>query len=383
MYPSVVMRKVRHLTLLLVFVNVCACAFVFWWALFFQHTYFGYNSTELCHTPRLVNETAPCASCVHFVSLAVVDGGRWNRSDDFVRALRVMSTTLRNSQKCFRLCLYTNLPIDGAVVRQLVQAGGKGVELRALPDLPPNRYTNMSRWLELSRAKLDLVEQYAMGTGVDPVWIDMDTLVVSDLSCAVGRARNFVMGRDYPQHSIDGPRGTVLLHPRRSVYGDLWMMDTNLRNAVRALENSGMPPPPYDIQDYLGLLLNRCDGTVTDLRTLVRADGFQQGDEMCFGFDAGQGQHLRTNTTHLTVRDGRLHCMKKEHDGVKVRPVAVLSFVAMYYWDQLKEPEAIFNTTDLRKWAERHGFAFEQKQPAFIFSTTEIRKWAQRHGFSF
>ncbi len=87
--------------------------------------------------------------------------------------------------------------------------------------------------------------------------------------------------------------------------------------------------------------MNRCDGTVVDSRTLVRAEGFQQGDEMWFGFDPAHAQHMRWNNTHLRVRDGQLRCMKKEYDGVKLRPVAVLSFVAMYYWHELKHPETI------------------------------------------
>ncbi len=35
---------------------------------------------------------------------------------------------------------------------------------------------------------MDLVEHYALVTGIDLVWIDMDTLILTDLPCAVGRA---------------------------------------------------------------------------------------------------------------------------------------------------------------------------------------------------
>ena len=361
------MQKIRYLTnLLLVFVFACIFTFAFLWAMFFQYRFFqdlylGNATTEQCFSPALLNETAPCASCVHFVSFVVFDSGRWKQFDNFLRALRVMASSLRISQKCFRLNLYTNLPLDGRKVLQLIQAGGVGVEVRALPKLPANRYTKKSRWLALSRSKLDLVEHYATITGVDPVWTDMDTLVLTDLSCAVGRARNFAVTRDYPQHTIVGPRGSVLLHPKRSVYGDLWMMDSTLRNAVRALENSGMPPPSYDIQDYLSLLMNRCDGTVLDLRSLVRANESQKASEMCFGFDAAHGHHPKSNNLHLMVRDGQLRCMKKEEDDVKLRPVATLSFVAHHYWGLLRNPNGIFNTPELRKWAERRGFYFKRK----------------------
>ena len=272
-----------------------------------------------------------------------------------------MASSLRNSQKCFRLILYTNLPIDGWEVRQLIQAGGAGVDVRALPNLPANRYTGVSRWLEMSRSKLDLVEEYALATGVDPVWIDMDTLVVADLSCAVGRARNFVITRGYRQHWVIGPEGPVLLHPRRSVFGDLWMMDSTLRNAIRGLEKSGMPPPLLDIQDYLAVLMNRCDGTVLDLRSLVRSEGFQQGNGMCFGFDAAHGLHPKSDNLFLTMHDGQLHCIQKEDNSVKLRPVAVLSFVSQYYWDQLQHPESIFKTPALRKWAQSNGFSFKDR----------------------
>ena len=232
------MCKIRHLTLLLVSVTACICTAAFCWVLYFQNMYSGHARMDLCYTPSLVNETGPCVSCVHFVSFFVADSSRWNRFNDFVRALRVTGTTLRKSQNCFRLNLYTNLAIDGTEACQLIQAGGAGVEVQALPKLPANRYTNKSRWLAFSCSKRDLVEHYATLTGVDPVWIDMDTLVVTDISRAVGRARNFVVNHGYPKYTIVGPQGPVLLHPQRSVNGDLAMMDSSLRNAVRALEKA-------------------------------------------------------------------------------------------------------------------------------------------------
>ena len=67
--------------------------------------------------------------------------GRWSRFHNFLRALRVLVATLRTSQKCFRLNLYTNLPIGGIKVRKLIQAGGAGVEVRALLKLPASQYT--------------------------------------------------------------------------------------------------------------------------------------------------------------------------------------------------------------------------------------------------
>ncbi len=134
------------------------------------------------------------------------------------------------------------------------------------------------------------------------------------------------------------------------------MMNSTLRSAVRELENSGMPPPPFDIQDYMSLLMNRCDCTVLDLRSLARANEFPIASAMCFEFDAAYGQHPRWNNLHLTVRDGQLHCIKKEKDGVKFRAVATLPFVANHYWSVLNKPKIVFHSPELRKWAERRGF---------------------------
>lgn len=310
-----------------------------------------------CFATASLNATAACARCVHFVTMVVVLD-RWGSAVRLIRGLTVTIAGLRASQRCFTLSAYTNARAGSSAWASLALLEDASVFVRRLPDdLPRNAYSGARPWLELSRRKLDLLERYERRFRRKAIWTDLDTIVDTDLACAYARAPNFVVSRWRHLRTLRGPQGrTVWLENARSVFGDLFMLDKALIAKVRGLERSGMPPPALDLQDYLSFLLNRCDGSVVDLRALVREDGFAHGEGACFGFDFAQGQHPNPAWAKLKIVKGKLHCgIMGDGGNVHYHPVAALSFTAFTFWRMLDAPREYFKTPALERWAERRS----------------------------
>ncbi len=311
--PSVMMRQVRRrktgfrVLIAIPFLVLVAYSPITWsiWRSPLFRTASDNVGPGQCFSPARVNATAPCAQCVHFVTCAV-NADRWGSVRKLAQGLHVTAAAIRASQKCFTLYAYTNVPRGSAAWNSLAEAGGDNVKIVEYPtDLPKNAWSGRNQWIELSRRKLDLLERYEKLHGRKAIWTDLDTIVVADMSCAYARAPHFIVSRNKRLRPL-WERGwkLVWLHKRRSAFGDLFMLDAKLIQQIRDLENSGMPPPTLDLQDYFSYLLNRCDGSVVDLRALMRKDGFMRGDGMCFEFDFVQGLHpsqMFLNSRCLTV----------------------------------------------------------------------------------
>lgn len=306
-----------------------------------------------------VDFSAPCAPCVHFVTI-VVQGRKWANRKFLSHSLRTLASTLRTSQGCFTLHAYTNAPADGEFWNALVAAGGTDTRILPYPtDLPRNWYSGIDYWLELSRRKLDLVERDASQFGKRAIWTDLDTVVVVDLRCVYARAPNFfVTITDYPK-TLRGPADVpVVMNPMRTTFGDLWMPDARFGRRLRSLERSGMPRSTRDIQDMSSLLMHRCDGSEVDLRSLVRAGGFATGGPMAFGWDCN-GKTLPGNErpTVKKIINGTLHCRMRYGGFMANYPVATLSFNSKNFEKLLKDPRTYFNTPELWGWARKRGIA--------------------------
>ncbi len=294
--------------------------------------------------------------CVHFITCAIT-AGRWGSVLKLAQGLHVTAAAIRASQKCFTLHAYTNVPRGSVAWKSLARAGGDNVKIVEYPtDLPKNAHSGRNMWFELSRRKLDLLERHEKVLGRKAIWTDLDTIVVADMSCVYARAPHFIVSRYKKGRSLFGPgRKLVRLHTRRSAFGDLFMVDAKLIQQVRDLEKNGMPPPLYDLQDYFSYLLNRCDGSVIDLRALVREDGFMSGGGMCFGFDFARGLNPSPQVIRLKLMDGRLHCGIERNNSVEYYAVGALSFTAVTYWKMLSAPREYFNTSELLQWAKTFG----------------------------
>lgn len=312
-----------------------------------------------CFLPSMVKERASCKTCVNFLSIANRDR-RWGSINPMLSALRMMVKNLELSQRCFKLHLYTNIPLNSTTFRQLVDVTGNSVHLYTFPtDLPRNTYSGTNSWMELSRRKLDLVLRHTTMHGHKVIWTDLDTVVLTDLSCAYELLQNFVVSRDAGRHVLRGPEGkSVAIRRGYSVYGDLWMVDMQLAQHIWWLEKSGMPPPKYDLQDYLSYLLNRCNGTVTDLRGFLRDE--RDGGGLCLGFDFSGGSHPSSTTVFpMRVRNGVLLCSVPQNGTLVYRPLATMSFTFITLQQHLRNPRGIFKTNELAEWARRRGFGIQ------------------------
>lgn len=311
-----------------------------------------------CFNKSMVNSEKPCASCVNFLTIANKDS-RWSSIETVAEALRIVSTNLRMSQFCFNLHVYTNIRGNSSEGNRLALAGGSGVEFYPFPKtLPKNGYTGRDRWLELSRRKLDVVLMHMARFGHKVIWTDLDTIVLTDLSCAYSQLSNFVVSRNWAGHSLRGPKGrSVRIRDGYSVYGDLWMIDDRVADHVSWLEKMGMPTPKNDLQDYFAYMLNLCNGTVTDLRGYLR-DG--NDTAMCMGFDFAGGHHPKEpHIAPMRVKDDHLYCSVIRERNLVYRKFATMSFIMPLFQMYRKNPRLLFKTNDSASWGQAHGFRLQ------------------------
>lgn len=308
-----------------------------------------------CFSDLRVNYSAPCAACVHFVTVANV-AHKWASWQFLARSVGAVASTLRASQKCFTLHVYTNARKSSEFWRALIEAGGD--ETRILPyptDMPRNGYSGKDARLEMSRHKLDLMERDETQFGKRSIWTDLDTIVVADMSCVYARAPNFfvtILDYSRPLKGMDGVWFDV--HPMRTTFGDLFMADSRFTESVRKLERDGFPTPKGDVQDYANLFVHRCDGSVLDLRALVRREGFVKGGPMAFGWDCF-GRVLFGSERGRRIKDGRLECRMRYAGEVGWFPAATLTFNSYAFRRFLDEPRRYFHTRELWEWARKRG----------------------------
>ena len=140
--------------------------------------------------------------------------------------------------------------------------------------LPKNVYStssygatkkNSNQWASVSRAKLDVVEDLIVQEGEPVIWIDLDTLVFTDLSSARRReASSWVVGYQRGNANMGFKRYAEshfrYIRPEFDALGDLWSLDLGGIEKVRDFEKRWMSrvmatPPKYDLQAYFSLML--------------------------------------------------------------------------------------------------------------------------------
>lgn len=309
-----------------------------------------------CFKQAMVNNTKSCLACVNFITIAKL-GSRWSSSSTAQDALRVVTRSLRLNHRCFKLHLYTDVKEGSEMERKLKLVGGDDVQLHQYPnDLPRNAYSGRNAWLELSRRKLDVVSRHMKKYGHKVIWTDLDTLILTDLSCAYSKLQNFVVSRDWPgEHYMRGP-GNVGVRVRHgySVYGDFWMADNALIDRVLDLEKRGMPPPSFDLQDYFAYMLNLCDGSLTDLRGYLTDD---KDKPQCLGFDYSNGHHPYTQNIYpMRVINDTLYCSVERDSRLVQYRMASMSFIYPLFVKYIQNPRVLFNNKELLEWAHKYGF---------------------------
>ena len=279
-------------------------------------------------------------------------GDRWG-VDETRRALKLMYSSLVRSHAIKpTLHVYTDVP---DVVPLETTMGTRTDIISRVCDvtsLPKNVYTKSSdkatknsKWASLSRAKLDVVEDLILQQGGRVVWIDLDTLVFTDLACAFQRgASSWVVGY---QRGIQckGLKHCAASHfqsvrPEFDVLGDLWSLDLAAIEKVRDYERRWVSsrwmrrPPKYDLQAYFSLMLESGALPESVLLHNILPD-------LNFGFTCSNFQHPTSANMEISVdKDDaqRLRCRVPK--GVKMSArVGTISFTAWSFQKMFLDEE--------------------------------------------
>ena len=283
----------------------------------------SFGAVTLLNNPR----KAPLFVTFAFTSDA---GGRWS-AESCETALRVQYSSLVKSQKIFpHLYVYTD---DPGVVPNFTFSGLKtkiSTIVTTPWELPQNAYSGVDSWRSLSRSKLDVVENLIRDTKSRVIWIDLDTLLFTDLS--VSNSHSWVIGYQHgscvhgncsAEHTRSGGPFDREIEPRFDAYGDLWSLDRDAIRALRKYEKQhlsrDLPLPVYDLQGYFTLMLQDDVLPASLLHDLIHFN---------FGFVCSQFQHPASHNMDLRVENGTLMCPVYDLAGTLSERVGSISFTA-------------------------------------------------------
>mmetsp|Transcript_9654 Transcript_9654/g.9759 ORF Transcript_9654/g.9759 Transcript_9654/m.9759 type:complete len:262 (-) Transcript_9654:1057-1842(-) len=194
-----------------------------------------------------------------------------------------------------------------------------------------------SKWLALSRAKLDTFEEYLIDGGPQPVWIDLDTVVFD--RAAVNSTVPWVYGYHHGNKT------------RNHCFGDIFSLDTETLQEIRRLENellneNKISLPMYDLQGYFSILLERQQTEASSyLHPVLSSSSInshaaillhvvqEDSPNFAFGFDCSAGKHpelqyLKDQVRRWNGEKGGLMCKNYRGEDTKV---ARMSFTASTY----------------------------------------------------
>ena len=347
-----------------------------------------------------VRESIACESnAPTFITFAFSYVGRWT-VDDMLAGLRLMYSSLVRSQRCDPLLyVYTNSDdiVGGlvflrttmgtrarvtAVLYKSTRINGHGYESISRsrrwcwPICSGGSGSEGSRWHSMSRHKLDIMKRHLL-QGEQPVWIDLDTLVLADLSLVFRNSSSWVLGW---QHGRTLRGGTleiiskVTIPMRSNAQGDLWAVDMAGIDEVERLEASlldaGTELPQYDLQGYFSIILatNRTT-TFRIIQDIMPA--------FAFGFECSRWDHPTSANFKPRVATNELNAggnliastfppgAKREHLTCGGRPAAVLSFTApsfkkLLLYDSYFSP---IEDNDVRNWLRAYFYDADSSGP--------------------
>ena len=328
---------------------------------------------ERSHTQRIVNARARVSSkdapSLRFVTFAFTRnaGDRWGVTTTR-RALKLMYSSLVRAHTILPTLYVLTDSIDvipsKMTMRTRVDIVPRVCDASSLPKNPYSTSSHRKRknneWASVSRAKLDVVEDLILQEGEPVIWIDLDTLVFTDLSIARQReASSWMVG--YQRGNVNmGLKRYAEAHfryvrPEFDALGDLWSLDLDTIAKVRDFEKRWMSrvmatPPKYDVQAYFSLMLE--SGVFSEN---VLLHNILPG--LNFGFTCSSFQHPTSENMKVFVEkvgDARyiMCCVPK---GVKMSPrVGTMSFTAKSFQRMFLSKETptftSFSDEDVRAW---------------------------------
>lgn len=208
-----------------------------------------------------------------------------------------------------------------------------------------NFVPHASFWFALSRAKLDTYEEYLIdGTPQQPVWIDLDTVVLD--KAAVNAPVPWVYG--YHKQKRNMCFGDLFALDKETVQ-DIRLLEKELLEGMRTGNGASLPTydeemlsengsffPKYDLQGYFGTLLDRQQekeaasslfniSTNDNTKTRSRLHVVQEElPDFSFGFDCSRRMHPFPKN----LKDGVKVC--QEECGHEIKPLVCENFRGEY-----------------------------------------------------
>ena len=280
--------------------------------------------------------------------------GRWGRKGT-AQAIRILYSSLSQTFGCaVELHVHTNYdhnPIKTLLDNDVYSSIGtkmNGLEFHPLnktawkhnPYLNKKYVSKPSKWLALSRSKLETIELHLDDNpNYLPVWVDLDTIIFDKSAVLISQKDN-----EQPRQQ---PWVYGYHHNQRNIcYGDIFCIDQQTIDDIRKLENEIISSvkkdggddstkllPTLDLQGYFGMMLE------TNASRFVIMQ--EQYPNFSFGFDCSEnGNHpypdsvkdrirFNNNQNRITCPNPRLP--NKDDNSNNDVPVGAMSFTAPSY----------------------------------------------------
>ena len=291
-------------------------------------------------------------------------GGRWG-PDRIAQAVRILYSSLSRTFNCaVDLHVHTNYynknPINTLLQNNVYTT--MGTRMNGLQFHPLNytawrknvymdtRYvTKPSKWIALSRSKLDTMESH-LGDNLNflPVWTDLDTLILHPAAVMIDTSN------DGAHRSLNRPWAIGYHHQQRNICaGDLFSLDQQTIDDIRKLEQELISNskkgesklPEYDLQGYFTLLL---DHNSTRMEIVQ-----EHYPDMTFGFDCSNDLHPSPERIQDAIKfndankNGSVTCAQPRLlPETPQRPIACISFTAPTYSQTFFEQSSLDSSFD-------------------------------------
>jgi len=293
---------------------------------------------------------------IQSVTFGIIRFERWSVGD-LENGLKLMYSSLVRAHNCeVVLHVYCDSPTLMRALKHLTTTMGTSSNITAYflstDSIRDNAYTDP--WLRLSRHKLNIMSRHVR-SGTRVVWIDVDTLVFTDLREAFELSSTWVIGWMHGNRNRDKyvKISGVPIPPVFETQGDLWSIDSDAIEEVLALEKSLKVKPEYDLQGYFSILLTRNSSRFRLLTDVIK--------NYTFGFQCSNYEHPTTSNFQPIVVNNQLHCRDRQNLGTSTRVGSISSTAPTFKKMFLAENGDIFQMSQVsnnvaRSWLKNYFY---------------------------
>lgn len=159
-----------------------------------------------------------------FLYTFCVNIGRHN-NHELIRSLKLLLSSLERHLENYKLICYTNIQPS---IEKVIPPSQE-VEYRAYYDKKPRKIYSHP-WLNLSFNKINIYKDLRDETGIDYVWIDLDTIIAYDISYINDYPNVFLEngGTITKENVLFLNNNTITVPRNRYIQGNLWKINLEL-----------------------------------------------------------------------------------------------------------------------------------------------------------